>query len=133
VNKETKYWALLKIANTTSKVTDLILTGKLPEHVAWTGKSSVSHGSGIVFNEKTKTISWSLNSIAPQQTVGIYFELALTPTVEQIGTAPIILENITLNATDDFIKEKIARALPDLDVSLMDDLIGREKGTVVSE
>lgn len=131
VNKETKYWALLKVANATSKVTNLILTGKLPENVAWTGKSSVSHGSGIVFNEKTKTISWSLNSLLPRQTAGIYFELALTPTAEQTGTTPIILKNIQLQATDDFIKEKITRALPDLDVSLTDDLIGREKGVNV--
>ncbi|MBI4427408.1 MAG: hypothetical protein HY569_02925 [Candidatus Magasanikbacteria bacterium] len=129
--KETKYWALLKITNTTSKVTNLILTGKLPEYVAWTNKSSVSHGSSVNFNEKTKIISWSLNSLAPQQTVGIYFELALTPTAEQVGTAPIILQNIKLEATDDFIKEKTSHTLQDLDTSLTHDLIGREKGVKI--
>lgn len=131
VGKETKYWALLKITNTTSKATNLILSGNLPEHVAWTDKSSVSHGGDVIFNEKTKTISWSLNSLAPQQTVGIYFELALTPTTGQIGTTPIILKNIKLQATDDFIKEKIVDTLPDLDVSLTHDLIGRENGVLV--
>lgn len=133
VGKETKYWALLKITNTTSKATNLHLAAQLPEYVAWTNKSSVSHGSSVNFNEKTKTISWSLNSLAPRQTVGIYFELALTPTDEQVGTAPIILQNIKLEATDDFIKEKIIDTLPDLDTSLPYDLIGREKGTKVSE
>ena len=131
VGKETKYWTLLKITNTTSKVTDLILTGELPDHVAWTGKNSVSRGSSVIFNEKTKMISWSLNSLSPQQTVGIYFELALTPTAEQTGTAPIILQNVQLRATDDFIKEKITDTLPDFDVSLVKDKIGREKGVEV--
>lgn len=131
VGKKTKYWAVLQIANTTSKTTDLVLTAQLPDYVSWTNKSSVSHGSDVNFNEKTKTVSWSLNSLAPQQNVGIYFELALMPTLAQVGSEPIILKNIKLNATDDFIKEKIAGVLLDLDVSLEHDAIGKSKGTKV--
>lgn len=131
VNKETKYWALFTIANSTSKITDLKLTAQLPQGADWTGKSSVSHGQNVIFNSNTRAFSWSLSSLAPQTQAGIYLELSLTPTAEQINTTPLLLQKINFTASDSYLNEPISRSSPDIDISLLSDALGKNKGIKV--
>ena len=133
VGKETKYWAWIKIQNNTSEVTDLQFSAKLPNYVNWTGKSSVSLGSNLDFNTDSKIVSWQTSSLGPYQTAGLYFELALTPTANQIGISPILLENIQISAQDNYINQEISKFSQNLDISLPADKIGKNKGVFVLE
>ncbi|MBI5254583.1 hypothetical protein HY932_02270, partial [Candidatus Falkowbacteria bacterium] len=72
IGKETKYWALFKITNTTSNVTNVKLTATLPDYVRWTGKTSVSEGNAIQYDEINKAISWSVSKFLPHSDAGIY-------------------------------------------------------------
>lgn len=133
VGKETKYWAMLTIANSTSKISGLKLTAQLPHGVSWTGKSSVSHGQNISFNSNTRTFSWSLSALAPQTQAGIYLELSLIPTAEQINTSPLLLQKIGMTAIDSYLEETITKMAPDVDISLPNDDKAKEKGTAIIE
>ncbi|MBT3817665.1 MAG: hypothetical protein HOE80_01045 [Candidatus Magasanikbacteria bacterium] len=131
VGKETKYWAMIEITNTTNAIGNVSLTATLPNHVKWTGRTSVSHGNDIVYNKKTRQISWINRQLGARQTAGIYMELALTPEAIQQGTSPTMLTNIVITATDLLLNKQMTRTIPSLDISLPEDPIGRKKGNVV--
>lgn len=131
VGKETKYWAMVTIENTTSRVADLSFSATLAPRVAWTGKSSVSFGADLAYSEKTNAVLWTIPSLNPRESVGLYMELAVTPSGDQIGTIPLLLQNILVSARDTFIGTDIEKTIPALDASLAGDAIGRGKGVVV--
>ncbi|OGH69787.1 MAG: hypothetical protein A3C90_02055 [Candidatus Magasanikbacteria bacterium RIFCSPHIGHO2_02_FULL_51_14] len=131
VGKETKYWAMVTIENTTSRVADLSFSATLPPRVAWTGKSSVSFGPDLAYSEKTNAVTWTIPSLNPRESVGLYMELAVTPSGDQIGKAPLLIQNIRVSARDTFIDADIAKTISALDASLAVDEIGRNKGVVV--
>ena len=131
VGKETKYWALLNITNGTSKVSDIKLEGLLAPYATWTGKTSVSDGVSVSYNETTNIFSWNMNSLTPHQRAGVYFEIMITPTEEQVGTSPVLVKNTSVSATDTYINEQIFQSSQNLDITLTNDAIGRAKGTKV--
>ncbi|HLD31559.1 MAG TPA: hypothetical protein VJB37_01555 [Patescibacteria group bacterium] len=128
VDKTTKYWAIISLKNGPNKISDLVFFAHLPENVLWTGKSSVSLGQDIKYDNNQHSISWQHSSLPAWEEIGIYFELALTPTSEQLGTTPIVLSSPNFQATDTFTNRQITKNLPNLDTSLPLDLIGQEKG-----
>lgn len=132
VGKETKYWALIKITNTTSNVANAKLTATLPDYVRWTGKTSVSEGNAIQYDETNKTISWSVSKFLPHSDAGVYFEVAITPTVAQINTSPILIKNIILSGHDEFTGADIIKTHTNLDSSLPADKIAQQKGVKVA-
>lgn len=131
VGKETKYWAFIHISNTTSHIKNLYLNATLPDYVTWTGKTSVSHGQDVQYDEATKQLTWSHVGLNPHTTAGIYIELAITPTTEMRGTTPTLLQNISFSARDTYIDIPISRTARSIDISLPNDPIGNSKGISV--
>jgi hypothetical protein len=131
VGEETKYWAIVNIKNTTSKTTALTFSALLPPHITWTGRSSVTHGADIFFNPANRTINWNTGFLNPHETVGLYMELAFTPTTGQIGTTPLLLQNLRISAKDSITGSEINKTTPNIDISLPQDEIGKRKGTLV--
>lgn len=132
VGKETKYWILTRVTNSTSKVSNVNLSAQLPAYVQWTGKSSISQGQNLIYNDTTRTLSWSIDAMEPQSEAGIYFEVAFTPTSAQINTTPILLKNVHLSADDNFIQAKIDKTITSIDSSLINDKIARQRGILVT-
>lgn len=133
VESETKYWATVRIQNTTSKVENIDFSATVPSYVTWTDKSSVSIGRDVTYDPNTRKISWSHPSLPPHTTIGINFELAITPTAAQKNTTPIILQNIETRATDSFTRMPLSSTFRTLDISLPFDSIGKSKGVFVTE
>ena len=131
VGKETKYWAMAQITNSTSRADNIVFSAKLPNYVSWTGKTSVTHGAQISFNSANRRVSWSLSSLPEHTTAGVYFELAITPISSRIGTSPILLENISISGQDGYIGVPIAHSSTNLDTSIPTDTIGKQKGVIV--
>ena len=131
VGKETKYWTLINIQNTTSKIQNVTLKATLPKYVVWTDKTSVSHGQDVVFDPSNRLISWNTSSLNPHETAGVYFELAVTPSPDQIGTTPVLLNNISVTGYDIYTSEQVTRISPNLDISLQTDRVGQQKGTII--
>lgn len=131
VGKETKYWALVTVENTTSRVTNAIFTATLGPGINWTGRSSVSLGNEPTYSAANNQVRWSWANIPANQTVGIYMELAITPTTGAIGTVPTLLENITISATDDFIGGSVSAFDASLSADLVNDARGRALGVSI--
>lgn len=132
VGKETKYWALIKITNTTSNIANAKLSAALPDYVRWTEKTSVSEGNAIQYDDTHKTISWSVPKLLPHSEAGVFFEVAITPTVAQINTSPILIKNIILSGHDEFTGADIIKTHSNLDSSLPNDKMAQQKGVKIA-
>lgn len=131
IGKETTYWIMTTIKNTSNGVSNLYVSAMIPEGVAWTGKTSVNHGKAPTFDNATRVVSWSLSSLLAHETAGISFEIGWTPEATDSDTALPLLSAITLTAHDSFIDTNIVRTHPPLDTSLPKDALAKKKGIVV--
>lgn len=131
VAQETKYWAFITINNASSAVQDLSLRARLPSYVRWTGKTSVTQGAAPVYLSGSRELSWQLYRLGAHQSVGIYVELAFTPTGDAIGTTPPLLTNIQIEGQDTYIDRSIVQTGSSLTTALSQDAIARERGVEV--
>ncbi|MFA5076241.1 MAG: hypothetical protein WC480_02370 [Patescibacteria group bacterium] len=105
VGVETKYWIMGKILNSYNDVTDIRVSGTLPNNVTWLAKESVGQGASQAFDVVTREISWQPGevakfagdlSIAPQAG----FAVILTPRVDQIGRLAPLIQDIKITGKD---------------------------------
>ncbi len=131
VGKETKYWALLILNNGTAEASNVSVSATLAPGVTWTSKSSVTRGREPVYNPSTRTITWNVSSVPASETVGIDFELSITPTESQRGSIPVLLTNIRASAVDSITNKNLTASAGSLNASLVTDTIGKAKGVRV--
>ncbi len=131
VGEETKYWVFSQITNTVGILEDISFSTTLMPGVVWTGKSSVSRGANISYNASTRTATWQARSMNPYEAVGIYFEVAVTPTSNAIGSAPSLITKSTIAATDSHTRKPLFVSSPLLKATLLGDALGLQKGTLV--
>jgi len=131
VGKETKYWIFTQIQNTVGGLEDVSFSTKLAPGVTWTGKSSVSKGNDISFQSTAQTATWRAVSIEPNESVGIYFEIAVTPGQEDLGTIPQLLTSSLLTAHDPYVDNTLTQSRGAVYADLSSDAVGKQKGVVV--
>lgn len=131
VGKETKYWIFTQIQNTVGELTDVKFSTTLAPEAIWTGKSSVSKGNNLIYIPDKKTLTWSSNSLQPYESVGIYFEIAITPTEKDRKTIPQLITKSSVSGEDLYVKKTISADFGAMRASLSEDAIGKEKGVIV--
>lgn len=131
VGKETKYWALITLQNSTSEVGGVSLTATLAPGVVWTGKTSVSRGREPSYNSANRTLTWQANSLPAHENVQINLELAVIPTQTQVGTIPLLLTAIRASGQDTFINTSVSAGITSLRASLDSDNFAQNKGVRV--
>jgi hypothetical protein len=100
IGETTKYWIFIRINNTTNAVRDAVFSAVLPSGASFTGKQSVSIGPALTLNENNNTVNWSFRELPPNSQTGLYFEVAVTPSPEQIGKNINLVNDIKFSAYD---------------------------------
>ncbi len=131
IGNETKYFATLVLSNSTSGGENATVSALLSPGFEWGEKSSVSFGKDVVYDAKTRKITWNASSIPAHSEIGISFALSFTPTETDLGKTPLALQNISASATDSFTQISLFASSPALDISLPNDPIGKAKGIQV--
>jgi uncharacterized repeat protein (TIGR01451 family) len=131
IGEETRYFAILQIRNTTSRVRNASFSGTLPTYVRFTGKTSVSTGNDITYNETTRTMGWNEFDLQPFETVGLYIELGVTPSAADVGNYPTLIQNMQVTAEDTFISTNVTSYSTNISTELHQDSIGKAKGDTV--
>lgn len=132
-DETTKYWIFWQIHPTTNDLTDVIIQTTLPDYIEWTGRTSVMIGNPIDWDENRRTVTWSIDALpatlANDTIVAGRFEIGFTPTTDQIGTNPIILNSVSATAHDTFVQTTVQDVSPPLTTELWSDLraLGRSK------
>ncbi|MFA6424221.1 MAG: hypothetical protein WCV83_02810 [Candidatus Magasanikbacteria bacterium] len=131
VGESTKYWIFFHANNTTNPVSNAIFSATLPVGVNFTGQQSVSIGPALTFNESTRTINWNYRELPPNSQTGLFFQVEVSPSPEQIGKNINLVNDIKFTATDKITgkaftlnKNVVNNILPNSD-------IGSKKGSLV--
>jgi len=138
VNKVTTYTIHWQITNSSNDLENVRIKAILPQGIEWRNVyTSLSPGARLEYNERTKQVVWAIDKI-PAGTgflvpaYELIFQIALRPSLIQIGTSPVLIDESQLEARDSFTNEILESFDSAIDTTLPDDpSVGFGKGEVV--
>jgi hypothetical protein len=126
VGETTKYWIFVEVNNGLNPIENNYFSATLGDGVEFTGKESVTIGSKFNHDKGDNSISWNHYSIPANSSVGLYFEVAVTPTASQTGKKIILIKNAQYNAKDNEVNKQINLNYGQIDNTLSKDDRGSE-------
>lgn len=136
VEKETFYTIVWSLSNTANNISKGIVRSTIPSWIKFVGPISPSD-EDLAYNPSTREIVWNIGRI-PKGTgisaIGrsVYFRVSFTPSLSQVGTTPIIINDAILTGHDDFANVDVRVSRISLRTSLDNDpLFPPAGGTVV--
>lgn len=127
VGKATNFTIHFKLVNYSDDMKDIVLRTALPQGVSWTDQLAGDFGNEPpIYNERTGEVEWKINELPAGVGVvlpakELIFQVAFTPSVNQIGTTPLILKQTNFSAINDWTGEKISFSADGLDSNLRND------------
>lgn len=124
---ETSYAIVFSITNTTNAIKDARVTAQLPPYVRLIGNHYLPASEKVTFNGSSGAFTWDVgnvdagagtNGTQPRQVV---IEVGLTPSTSQIGTQPILLQDIKLTGTDSLTGDKVSKAAENITTNISGD------------
>ena len=123
--KKTTYTVLWKAASSVNDVAGAKVTAKLPPYVSWESKISPSD-EDITYDKSTGVVTWAIGTL--RAGVGykmdareVAFQIGLTPSVAQVGTSPVLIEDATLSGRDGFANVSVSTTHSEQSTVLQDD------------
>lgn len=106
VEKETSYTIVWSISNTANNISKGVVRSTLPSWMKFVGPISPTN-EDLVYNPSTREIVWNIGRIPRGtgiSTAGriVYFQVAFTPSLSQVRTTPLIINDAILTGHDDF-------------------------------
>ncbi|WKZ29606.1 MAG: hypothetical protein QY323_02645 [Patescibacteria group bacterium] len=103
VGKVTSYWIFTSLETGATETQDGIVTFRLPQNVVWTGRAAVTVGQDLA--SEGDRLVWRLGATDPHAGIlheapSASFEVALTPSSDQLGTAPGLLSEAAYSGHD---------------------------------
>lgn len=126
IEKETTYTIIWTITNSSNIVDDVNVTATLPSYVRWVGKTNPST-EDISFNPLGGKIVWNIGSIKPKADVSnsgqkeVAFQVALLPSLSQVGDSPILVNQQTISGFDRFVNTTLSSVKRELTTRLVTD------------
>jgi len=140
VNQVTTYTIHWQITNGSNDLENIKVMAALPQGIEWrNAHSSLKKDDQLQYNERTKQIIWEIAKM-PAATgflipaYELVFQIALRPSITQIGTTPILINESKLEARDTFTNETLESFDSAITSDLPDDLtIGTNEGRVIEQ
>lgn len=113
INSEVVYKYIGNISNTANTIKDVNFTAKLPPNATWKGVYGPNiPPAAIKYNQSTRELTINLGDVEAGAGIDkpireFYFKIGFTPTLTQVGQAPVTIMNPTLTATDVFTGQKM--------------------------
>ncbi len=124
VGEETSYAISLAVINALNDVTDGQVSATLPPYVRWLGSVSPSSET-VTFDEETGRVIWDLGTIEAgtglaSATREVFFRVAFTPSLSQVGATPVILTQPILTGYDQVVRENLSHEGRNLTIDTSD-------------
>ncbi len=98
-------WQVSALGNDFS---DIIVSSILPAGVSYLGDARGNiAGTQVTANPRTATIEWKISTLGANQSKELIFQIGITPSVADIGNPKIILNPVSLSATDNFTGKRM--------------------------
>ncbi len=123
--QKTTYTITWTVMNTANSVSGAEVKATLPFYVKYAGVVSPP-GENISFNQTTREVLWSLGQVAASTGFGgdareVSFQVELTPSVSQVGSAPQLLSETVLTGVDNFTNSNLKSTRNSLNTRLSND------------
>lgn len=105
---ETTYTVTLTAGNTQNDIKNAKVTATLGPNVEWLS----AKGNDISYNPSNNTITWNLGDLPSgtgfsSSAKEVSFQVALVPSLSQVGTAPTLVSGISLTGLDSFTSQTV--------------------------
>ena len=136
VEKETSYTITWSLSNTANSISKGIVYSSIPSWIKFAGLISPSD-ENLTYNSSTREIIWNIGGIPRGTGItttdrNVSFQVILTPSLSQVGTMPVIINDSILTGRDDFANVDVKISKTSLRTQLNDDpLFPPAGGTVV--
>lgn len=130
VGQATTYRIVWHLTNALHDLSDLRLSTKLPQNVRYTGNSSVDAGD-LSFDAGEDKMIWTLNWLPTDVSdLNVAFDVEITPTEEQSGKIPTLVDASIFEATDNVAQSTMLLSLPPMSTAAEEDPLAAGLGRV---
>ncbi len=114
-DKITTYTIVWTLTNDLNKVSDASVTAILPQNVNWTGMTGPAN-ENISYDPATRKILWRIGQVSAGTGLKnlpriVSFQVALEPSLTQVGSAPVLVEQMSLLGKDSWSGLKISDSI----------------------
>jgi len=135
VGQKTTYTIYWQVLNASNDMSDVTVEGYLPSYVQWQN-NFVPSGENIRYDAGSGKISWQIGNLSAG--VGILmpvkqvvFQVALTPSISQLGQLVDILSQIKISGKDNFTGAEVSAGVETIRSDMKSDpTMGYDKGRV---
>lgn len=125
VGQETLYTIEWTILNSTNNIKEAKASAVLPVGLRWVGSIS-PQGEKVSYSEVNRVVTWDIGDVKAGSAIGggrreVSFQVGLTPSVNQVGQTPVLLENIKFDGIDTFTQKVLNINTADIDIRLLKD------------
>lgn len=125
VGEETTYTVVFSVGNTQGDINNAKITASLGPGVRWLGASSFE-SEDISYDEASNLVTWDMERLLSDTGFAsasreISFQIALTPSLSQVGTAPNLVTGIVFTGRDNASDSPVAVTNPPLTTRLSND------------
>jgi len=133
--QETTYTIIWNSTTPFNDIANAKVTAVLPPYVSWNNLVSPSSES-VSFDPQTNTVTWNAGTIRAGSGYGssareVSFHVTLLPSLGQVGTAPILVNETTVSGTDSFTSQVLNFTRPALTTRTSSDPMYKEGDDVV--
>ena len=125
VEQKTTYTIVWSLSNSANNVSKVQVRATLPPWVRFVGPFSGGL-EDLIYDDNTKEVIWNVGNISRGTNITeagreIFFQIELTPSLSQIGTMPIIINDTILTGHDDFANVNVRVNKSSLNTRLLND------------
>jgi hypothetical protein len=125
VESETTYTIVWNAGNTQDDIANAKVTARLGQGVKWIAAHSASSES-ISYDSGSNTVTWDLSQLTSGSGFSssgreVAFQVGLTPSISQIGTAPVLVSGITFSGVNTVSGSTVTATNPPLTTRLTAD------------
>lgn len=122
---ETTYTVVWTVTNNLNNVSNAKVTAKLPSYVSWNNVVSPT-SERVTYDETTGSVVWDVGSVPAEAGFAkpkkeVAFQITLKPSLTQVGTSPILIEEQNLVGRDDYSSASVQDTRNSLSTRLSND------------
>ncbi|MES2134654.1 MAG: hypothetical protein V4449_00200 [Patescibacteria group bacterium] len=122
---ETTYSVVWVVSSSANALANASVSAVLPSYVRFIAGTA---GSNISFSASGRVVTWTIGDIAGGQSKNGSFQVALTPSLSQVGNRPNVVGSQRVSAYDRFVRGQIESTAPPLTT---DSVAGAPNGGLV--
>ena len=127
VDNTTTYTVHWQISNTSNDLENVRVKATLPQGINWSNyQINKSNKGQVSYNDRTKEVIWDIGKVPAGigVTMSMYeliFQVSLTPSINQVGQSPILINQSTIEGRDIFTENNLTNSASAVSTEVPDD------------